>query len=66
MFKDAFFTAIKEDLDLQESLDSISEISDDLESLDVIFMDESDEEKIDRLFPSGLNESFQKMIEREE
>lgn len=65
MVKDSLISLIEEDNDLQESLDSISEVSDDLESLDILFADESAEEKIERLFPSGIDEAFQKRLDRE-
>lgn len=65
MLKDSLISLIEEDNSLQESLDTIGEVSDDMETLDLLFYDESAEEKLDRLFPTGLNESYQKRLERE-
>lgn len=65
MLKDSLISLIEEDNSLQESLDTIGEVSDDMETLDLLFYDESTEEKLDRLFPTGLNESYQKRLERE-
>lgn len=65
MIKDSLISCIQEDTSFQESLDSISEVSDDMESFDLLFMEESAEEKLDRLFPSALTESFQKRLDRE-